>query len=250
MFSIPDVKNGTLGEAPTEKFNDLKDSGRIRSIIQENPNRKVDHLVLAQDPKSVKTALIIGPLIYGTGQGPGNTRSIQAPTLAKTTLEKGQGFRIAAGKSVWSNVHIRDLGSLFAGLSDAAVGGKDACWNHDGVYATENGKLVSSANIADHGAATDFVSQSFGEIGQLIAWDAHSKGLIKSAKVDYEMTPEEADKVMPHGSVLLATNAVTEAERARTQLNWKPTHESLEKTISDVVDLEAKRLGKANKAEL
>lgn len=64
------------------------------------------------------------------------------------------------------------------------------------------------------------------------------------------MTPEEADKVMPHGSVLLATNAVTEAERARKQLNWNPTHESLEKTISDVVDLEAKRLGKANKAEL
>lgn len=156
MFSIPDVKNGTLGEAPKEKFNDLKDSDKIRSIIQENTNRKVDHLVLAQDPKSVKTALIIGPLIYGTGQGPGNTRSIQAPTLAKTTLEKGQGFRIAAGKSVWSNVHIRDLGSLFAGLFDAAGGGKDGCWNHDGVYAAENGKLVSSSSFADSDAATDF----------------------------------------------------------------------------------------------
>lgn len=71
MFSVPDIENRTYGEPPVETFNDLEDTDKIRQIITTNPARTVDHLVLSQKPESVKTALIIGPLIYGTGRGPG-----------------------------------------------------------------------------------------------------------------------------------------------------------------------------------
>lgn len=141
MFSVPDVENKRYGEPPAEKFDDLEDAIKIRKVITDNPARTVDHLVLAQD--RVKTALIIGPLFYGTARGPGNTRSIQAPEMARVTLEKREGFRVGAGESVWSNVHIQDLGLLAADLARAAADGRKGCWNRDGVYAIETGKLVS-----------------------------------------------------------------------------------------------------------
>lgn len=141
MFSVSDIDNKTYGEPPTEAFDDLKDTDKIRKVITSNPARTVDHLVLAQD--KVKTALIIGPLFYGTARGPGNTRSIQAPEMARVTLEKGEGFRVGAGQSIWSNVHIQDLGLLAVELAKAAAEGRDGCWNRDGVYAVETGKLVS-----------------------------------------------------------------------------------------------------------
>ena len=121
---------------------DLKDTGKIISIIRSNPARTVDNLVLDQDSSKVKTALLVGPLIYGTGEGPGNTRSIQVPEMARVTLEKGEGFRVGAGKSVWSTIHVRDLGAVFGKLAQAADEDKADAWNENGVYCVESGKKV------------------------------------------------------------------------------------------------------------
>ncbi|KAF2167142.1 hypothetical protein M409DRAFT_22573 [Zasmidium cellare ATCC 36951] len=222
MFSVPDIEHKSYGEPPSEIINDVDDTEKIRKIITDNPARTVDHLVLSQD--RVKTALIIGPLIYGTGRGPGNTRSIQAPEMARVTLQQGEGFRVGAGKSAWSNVHVQDLGLLAADLAKAAAEDRSGCWNHDGVYAVENGGL------------------EFGELGELIAREAHAQGLIKSSKVTHVMSADEANKAMPAGAIFWATNAVTVATRARKQLNWEPLQPSLTETVEEVVEIEAKRL--------
>lgn len=239
MFSIPDIENGTYGEPPGETFDDLEDTAKIRNIITDNPARTVDHLVLSQDPKSLKTALVIGLLIYGTGRGPGNTRSIQAPEMARVTLERGEGFRVGAGKSVWSNVHVRDLGMLFANMAKAAVEGRSGCWNGDGVYAVANGQQVSQSSLQGSFVLT---FQEFGRLGENIAVEAHAQGLIKSPKVEHTMTADEANKAMPAGATFWATNAVAKATRARKQLNWQPSHPSLYDTIQEVVKIEAERL--------
>ena len=144
MFSGPDIKNGRYGEAGSRVYDDLQDIDEIRSIIAGNPKRVVDNLVLAQSPLKIKTALIVGPLIYGVGRGPLNSRSIQAPEIARITLQQRQGFRLGAGLSCWSNIHIHDLGSLFVALLDAAVDSKSGLWNEDGIYLPENGKMVYS----------------------------------------------------------------------------------------------------------
>ena len=143
MFSGPDIANDTYGSAPSRIYDDLKDTEEIRSIIMDNPKRLVDHLVLSQEPSKVKTALVVGPLIYGTGHGPVNTSSIQIPYMARNILKMGHGFQVGAGQSVWSNVHIHDLGYFFSLLLQAAAGQKQECWNHDGVYSVERGRLVS-----------------------------------------------------------------------------------------------------------
>lgn len=151
MFSVPDIAKGTYGEPPSVFHDDLKDTDKILSIIRNNPARNVDHLVLDRDSSKVKTALIVGPLIYGTGQGPGNTRSIQVPEMTRVTLEKGEGFRVGAGKSVWSTIHVRDLGAVFGKLALAADEKQaDAC-NENGVYCIESGKKVGRHSFSsDH----------------------------------------------------------------------------------------------------
>lgn len=144
MFSGPDINEGRYGQPCSKVYDDLKDAIEIRSIIAGNSKRVVDNLVLAQAPSKIKTALVAGPLIYGVGRGPVNSRSIQAPEIARITLQERQGFRLGAGLSCWSNIHIHDLSSLFLTLLDAAVDGRPGLWNEGGIYLPENGRMVRS----------------------------------------------------------------------------------------------------------
>lgn len=55
-----------------------------------------------------------------------------------------------------------------------------------------------------------------------------------------EVTADEANKIMPHGAVLLGTNAKLRSSRARRELHWKPSGPSLEEEISVTVQEESK----------
>src|SRR5262249_41024303 len=126
---------------------DLHDAVKIHSVITTNPQRVVDNLVVSQKGSIVRTALVVGPLIYGVGRGPVNQRSIQAPEIARVTLQRKKGFRLGKGLNVWSNVHVHDLSDLFAKLLDAALTANPDVWNDNGVYFPENGKLVSYTEL-------------------------------------------------------------------------------------------------------
>ena len=149
VFSGDEIKSGTYGEAGGRVYDDLKDIQEIQAVIKASPARVVDNLVLSQRASTIKTALIVGPVIFGTGRGPGNTRTIQGPECAKYTLKHGRGFRLGSGKSVWSNVHVADVAKMICLLVDAAVKNKDGLWNGDGVYLPENGQMVSIPSCDD-----------------------------------------------------------------------------------------------------
>lgn len=241
MFSGPDIKAGSYGEAGGKTYDDLDGVQEVIDVIKASPARMVDNLVLAQNPSRVKTAIIPGPMFYGEGQGPLNTRSIQCPEMAKYTLQNGACFEVGKGGSVWSNVHVRDLGSLFALLFKAAVEGAGS-WNDKGIYFPENGSLVSSIT-SPLGRTRLTRQQSFGEIAKRIAETAKAQGLIDSAEVK-SFSVEQTNDVMPHGAVLLGTNAKLRSSRARKELGWQPSHPSLEDDIERVVKDEARRLKK------
>lgn len=245
MFSVPDISKWTYGEPPSEVHDDLQDTDKIVSIIRNNPARIVDNLVLDQDSSKVKTALIVGPLIYGTGEGPGNTHSIQIPEMARVTLEKGEGFRVGAGKSVWSTIHVRDLGAILSKLADAAAEGQANARNENGVYCVEGGKKVCLEVLSDETTKFADSKEAFGEIGELVAKEAHAQGLIKSADVKVSLNADEANATMPGGAIFWGTNAVSVGQRARKQLSWQPTHESLEASIPESVTIEALRRKKS-----
>ena len=143
LFSGDEIKNGRYGESGRKVYDNAKDIEEIQSVIKGSPGRVVDNLVLSQSPSAVRTALIVGPIIYGPGRGPGNTRTMQGPECAKYTLKSGHGFRLGGGKSVWSYIHVADVGSLVCLLVDAASKGTEGLWNDEGIYLPENGQIVS-----------------------------------------------------------------------------------------------------------
>lgn len=239
MFSSPEIKANKYGEASEKVYNDVDDIKEILEVIKSSPVRVVDNLVLSQDSSKIKTALMVGPMIYGTGHGAINKRTIQCPELTKYALQNGQLYMIGKGESVWSNVHIHDLGKLFALLLQAAVEKRDGMWNENGVFLPENGSMVSTI-IRACCFETDG-SQSFGEVARQIARTAHEQKLIKSEEVR-SVRSEDANSIMPHGAVLLGTNAQLKSLRARRDLGWEPSAISLTEDIPLMVKGEAARL--------
>ncbi|KAJ9499456.1 hypothetical protein H2202_005039 [Exophiala xenobiotica] len=123
MFVFPEIGSDRYGEPPSTIWNDLHGISSILSTIRAHPSsRELDNYILSlEDSTNIRTGLIVGPLVYGHGEGPGNQRSIQAPNIARKTIEDGEGFRFRRGLNSWSNVHIKDLGDLFALLTKTAL---------------------------------------------------------------------------------------------------------------------------------
>ena len=144
LLAVKEITDGRFGFESDKVYDDVKDIREVQSMIENNPKRPVDLLLASQDPSKVKTAFLVGPQIYGTGRGPSNTRSVQAPEYARATLKLNQGFRLGEGENSWSTIHVQDLSDLIALLVDAAANSKKGLWNKDGIYFPENGKMVGS----------------------------------------------------------------------------------------------------------
>ncbi|KAL4876685.1 NAD dependent epimerase/dehydratase family protein [Aspergillus karnatakaensis] len=228
MVAGEEIKAGRFGFASDKKYNDVDDLDAVKNIIRANPGRVVDNLILAQDPKTIRTALIAGPCIHGVGSGPVNKRSIQAPEIARNTLGRKKGFRLGKGENVWGFIHVEDLGALFARLLGAAIQGSDDgdVWGGNGVYFPENGSVV------------------FKDLYSAIATEAQKQGFIDTDEID-EITPEEANGLSPHAAAVWGTNANLTSSRAQARLDWKPAADR-PKYLDDVptiVRLEAESLG-------
>ncbi|KAF4448340.1 hypothetical protein F53441_8239 [Fusarium austroafricanum] len=221
-------KSRVFGSADDVIHNDLSGVGAIKSLIKEYPSRAVDNFMfsVAEKQSHVKTALVVPPIIYGQGRGPGNQRSIQIPGLANAVLKRQRGLQVGPGESRWGNIHIEDLSRIFLLLVEKAVEGNqdENIWGANGIFFTAAGEV------------------SFGEISRRIAVAAHDFNLIPSEEVD-SVDAKEIDDLIPHGSVLLGTNARSGAHRAEAVLGWEPEMESLEDNIPTVVIEEAQALG-------
>ncbi|KAF5267292.1 hypothetical protein FOXYS1_1835 [Fusarium oxysporum] len=221
-------KSRVFGTGSDVIYNDLTGVDSIKSLIKQYPSRAVDNYIfsVSEQNSHVKTALVVPPIIYGQGRGPGNQRSIQIPGLAKATLVRKKGLQVGSGDSRWGNIHIADLSRIFLSLVEKAVeGNKDEdIWGANGLFFTGAGEL------------------SFAEISRRIAVAANDFNLIPTTEVD-SLDGKEIDSIIPHGSVLLGTNARAGADRARKVLGWEPEYESLEEHIPTTVIQEAEALG-------
>ncbi len=142
LFAGDEIVKKRFGHSSDKIYDDVEDVSEIISTISNSATRKVENLVMSQDPSKVKTALLVAPLIYGTGRGLGNTRSVQAPEIARVTLVNKQGFQLEGGKNKWSNVHVNDLSQLCTLLVEAAIAQQNGIWNKEGIYCPENGVKV------------------------------------------------------------------------------------------------------------
>ncbi|RYP71392.1 hypothetical protein DL769_004700 [Monosporascus sp. CRB-8-3] len=214
------------GSASSVVYDDLTGIDDIRALVRAHPSRAVDNYLLdvaAQTP-SIKTALVWPPVIYGAGEGPVNQRSIQVPTLARATLERGHPVKVAEGLNRWGNIHVRDLGRLICSLVEQALRGeqRQELWGENGIYLSVAGEM------------------SFAELSERIGRAAREQKLISSEQIE-ALEPSSADTVLPSATVLYGTNARGKARRARELLGWNPHEEPLETEIPKAVAEEAKR---------
>ncbi|KAJ3542386.1 hypothetical protein NM208_g4124 [Fusarium decemcellulare] len=229
VLAMPELadKSRVSGSGGNNIYDDLLGMESIQSLIKHHPSRAVDNYMLsvASDTPHVRTAVVIPPIIYGQGRGPVNKRSIQIPELAKATLQRRKGLQVGPGLSRWGNVHIQDLSQLILRLVEKAVRGvdDDKIWGANGIYFTGVGEL------------------SFGEISRRITAAAYDLKLLSSREID-QINGAEADRLLPHGSVLYGTNARARGYKAEKVIGWTPQKESLEDEIPRVVAEEARSL--------
>lgn len=231
ILLVDDIRSNTYGEAADKVYDDLDGVGQVTSLPDDAPHRNVDKVVLAAGSEHVLTAIVCPPTIYGAGRGPGNQRSHQVPELARTTLTRGHGVQVGAGKTLWGNVHVHDLSALYVLLvENAAAGGslaewadKPDVWGSRGYYFCENGEHV------------------WGDVSQKVAKAAHAQGLIQTDEVR-SISKQEADECTHMGSALWGANSRGRALRAREALKWVPNGPSLQEEIAATVEVEAKRM--------
>lgn len=76
----------------------------------------------------------------------------------------------------------------------------------------------------------------------MIAKEAHGLGYIDSPDSVKSMNLDEANVVIPHGSVFLGTNGQGQASRARKLLGWEPNGESFHDAVRETIIAEAAQL--------
>lgn len=138
-------------------------------------------------------------MVYGEGLGI-KKESIQIPALVNYSRQTGSGIYFGEGENIWSNVHIEDLADLYILVLEKAKGGS--------LYYAENG-FSSLKNIAET------ISKKY--------------NLEPAISVSVQ---DAVDHFGPAGGYFgFASNSRCNADKARTELQWKPMYNSIENFI-------------------
>ncbi|EGX91332.1 nucleoside-diphosphate-sugar epimerase, putative [Cordyceps militaris CM01] len=231
-----DQKHGREGEPPLpeQTYSDIDDVERLVTLPDSAHHRNVDILVQETISDAVKVAIICPPTIYGEGLGPVNTRSIQVPNLAKTTLKEGYAPVVGKGETEWDNVHVDDLADLFVKLLDAT---QDPSKKKNPEIFGLHGYFFASNGV-----------HKWSEVAQWILDEAAKQGYHSGAATK-TVSLKQAESIAGPSASSLGRNSKGIPQRAEKYLGWKPKGPDLKSTIAATVTDEAKALNlKANKA--
>lgn len=203
---------GSVFEAPlgygklTDRvWDDVTDLNELISLPESALHAVADQTVIAAHKSSgVKTALVTPPCIYGTGEGPISTTSLQLPSLVEAIEKRGKAFTIEEGRNVYSIVHVKDVVDALIFLTEEASkpnGGK-AVWGEEAYYYVENGEY----SMAD-------ITKAIAEVG-------YQKGVLRSPDIE-QISTEEATKFHPWAPLIWGMNARVKGSRLEA-LGWTP----------------------------
>lgn len=159
----------------------------------------INNYVLQSVQKEIRSIVIVPTMVYGEGLGI-KKDSIQIPALVNFSQKKGHGVYFGEGENIWSNLHIEDLADLYVLALEKAKEGS--------IYYAENG-ASSLKNIA-------------GVISKKYNLEPAQSLSIQDA----------VDNFGPAGGYFgFASNSRCNADKARTELEWKPIYNSIENFI-------------------
>jgi nucleoside-diphosphate-sugar epimerase len=215
--SISTASNG-LGQLTTKKWSDIADLKEITTFYHSHLHAVTDQLVLSEGKKQgIRTAVVVPPGVYGTGQGEVKKTSMVLPWYVDAVKKRGRGFTLGEGTNVTSVIHVRDLAAAFILLVEEALkeGGGRADWGEDGWYYVEGGEYV------------------FREMAGEIVKGMKKKGWIEREGVD-EIKIEEAKELHPYAELLWGINMRINGERIRG-LGWSAKEESVFESIPELL---------------
>ncbi|WP_312287581.1 NAD-dependent epimerase/dehydratase family protein [Chryseobacterium gleum] len=159
----------------------------------------INNYILQSVQKDIRSIVIVPTMVYGEGLGI-KKDSIQIPALINFSQKKGHGVYFGEGENIWSNLHIEDLADLYVLALEKAKEGS--------IYYAENG-ASSLKNIAE------IISKKY---------------YLEPAR---SLSIQDAvDNFGPAGGYFgFASNSICSADKARTELGWKPVYNSIENFI-------------------
>lgn len=159
----------------------------------------INNYVLQSVQKDIRSIIIVPTMVYGEGLGI-KKDSIQIPALINFSQKKGHGVYFGEGENIWSNLHIEDLADLYVLALEKAKEGS--------IYYAENG------------------ASSLKNIAEIISKKYHLEPA-RSLSIQ-----DAVDNFGPAGGYFgFASNSICSADKARTELGWKPVYNSIENFI-------------------
>jgi nucleoside-diphosphate-sugar epimerase len=216
--SVSTASNG-LGQLTAKKWSDVADLSEITTFDHSHFHAITDQLVLSEGKKQgIKTAIVVPPVVYGTGQGEPRKTSMVLPWYVDTVKKRGRGFTVGEGKNVTSVIHVRDLSAAFILLVEEALGegGGKAEWGEKGWYYVDGGEYV------------------FGELVGEIVKAMVGKGLLRGEEVEV-LGSEEAKEIHPYAELLGGMNMRVYGERIRV-LGWSAKEGDVFESIPELLE--------------
>ncbi|KAM0720630.1 hypothetical protein Q7P37_004767 [Cladosporium fusiforme] len=209
------LDDGAEGRFKSDKIYHDNVQEEIDSLQPSAPHREIDLTILAARQKlgdKAKIALMIPPLIYGTSHG---RMTIQLPTLTRWALKHGYPAHVGQGKSVWSNVHVRDLARGFVTVL------------HD----LETQVASKDSNPYFFCESSGDAEPSWGEMVAVIGAALHDAGRIEDPK-PREMPKETYGDVFgpEFTGPVVGMNSRSRAVRLR-DLGWKPQEKGWKESL-------------------
>lgn len=159
----------------------------------------INNYVLQSVQKDIRSIVIVPTMVYGEGLGI-KKDSIQIPALINFSQKKGHGVYFGEGENIWSNLHIEDLADLYVLALEKAKEGS--------IYYAENG------------------ASSLKNIAEIISKKYHLQPA-RSLSIQ-----DAVDNFGPAGGYFgFSSNSICSADKARTELEWKPVYNSIENFI-------------------
>ncbi|KAJ2548067.1 hypothetical protein EV175_004972, partial [Coemansia sp. RSA 1933] len=203
----------------------------IDALPDNAPHRPVDLTILRRRRalgNKAQVAIIIPPLIYGVSH-PANRLSIQLPCLVRYALKHGYAGHIGEGRSVWSQIHVKDLArgyiALLHSLENSNVASADDALPNP-YWFCENGHELSWGTCAS-------------EIGRVL----HQLGCIEDPTPRTIPPDNFGDLYGDHSSMALGSNSRSRADRLR-KLGWEAKEkQTLASLAEDEIPIILKEIG-------
>ncbi|TKA65675.1 hypothetical protein B0A49_08155 [Cryomyces minteri] len=197
------------GKYASEKIYTDDEPETLDSIADDAPHRQVDLAILERRKQlgaKAKVSIVLPPVIYGLGKE--NRLSIQIPTMARFALKHGFAGFCGGGKSVWGQIHVRDLAKGYMTILHYMESSSGAQVFRNPYFFIENGDEHSWERMA-------------AEIGTAL----HNCGKLEDPKPREIPTELFGDLFQEWSMAVIGENARNRANRLRA-LGWIPRAKS------------------------